>query len=102
MRGRFFEFWDALTANHLNAWLDRFVHADDREAATRAIFVALNEYPEMLQDRSWDEIHRVGAGLIESQDKAIEAIGCRIVECNYPMCDCGLEGRTFADEAAAL
>lgn len=90
--------WDCLTANHLNAWLKRSVHDDDRKAAWDSIVVALSEYPELVKDRSWPEIRAIGDGMKEAQDKAIEKIGCTFAACNYPMCDCGFETRTWADE----
>lgn len=56
---------DCLTANHLNAWMKRSVPEHLQDATLDLIFSALDEYPELLKDRSWDQIRTVGERMKE-------------------------------------
>lgn len=45
---------------HLDAWLVRTVPEDDHTKAVDDILCALDEYPDLIKDRSWAEIRAVG------------------------------------------
>jgi len=47
---------DEFEKEHLEKWLDRTIYPDEKESIRKQIENMVNEYPEMLKNRSWPEI----------------------------------------------
>ena len=66
--------------------------------AERGIFLSIEEFAP-YRAKGWEGTKETNAAADAFlQEQAIREIGCTSLGCNYPMCDCGFEGRTWADE----